>query len=84
MNDVITKIDSAASPGLTTSPRVGDYTGILPSQKIHEMLGSGEISMLLVPIDHDQVQRQHRPASGPFCLSRRYEFSSRKGNASAR
>ncbi len=56
MNDVITKTDSAASLGLTTSPRVGDYTGILPSQKIHEMLGSGEISMLLKAIDHDQVQ----------------------------
>jgi len=56
MNDVITKTDSAASPSLTTSPRVGDYTGILPSQKIHEMLGNGEISMMMKAIDHDQVQ----------------------------
>ncbi|MFA7240593.1 MAG: 2'-deoxycytidine 5'-triphosphate deaminase [Sulfuricellaceae bacterium] len=36
--------------------RVGGYTGILPSQKIKEMLGSGEIKAALANIDHDQIQ----------------------------
>ncbi|HEU0233553.1 MAG TPA: 2'-deoxycytidine 5'-triphosphate deaminase [Gallionella sp.] len=56
MNDVITKTDSTASPGSMASTRVGDYTGILPSQKIEEMLSSGEIKTMLMPLDHDQVQ----------------------------
>lgn len=36
--------------------RTGDYTGILPSQKIREMLGSGEIRPLMRPIEADQLQ----------------------------
>ncbi|MDO8264089.1 MAG: 2'-deoxycytidine 5'-triphosphate deaminase [Gallionella sp.] len=63
MNEVITKSDSTASPDSMASTRVGDYTGILPSQKIKEMLSSGEIkgSVLaefdvLAKIDDDQVQ----------------------------
>jgi dCTP deaminase len=56
MNEVIAKTDSTAKPGVLASPRVGDYTGILPSQKIEEMLGSGEISTMLRSPDHDQVQ----------------------------
>lgn len=54
MNEVITKTDSTANPAL---PRGGDYTGILPSQKIQEMLSSGEIKGSgLSKIDDDQVQ----------------------------
>ena len=56
MNEVITKTDSTASRGSVASARVGDYTGILPSQKIEEMLTSGEIKTTMIPFDHDQVQ----------------------------
>lgn len=57
MNEVITKTDLTANSGSGTSKRLVDYTGILPSQKIREMLGSGEISTAqLKQIDHDQVQ----------------------------
>ena len=56
MNEVMTKTDSTAKPGLVASPRGGDYTGILPSQKIEEMLSSGEIKTTMIPFDHDQVQ----------------------------
>ena len=56
MNEVITKTDSTASLGSGATARVGDYTGILPSQNIHEMLSSGEIKTMLMPLDHDQVQ----------------------------
>jgi len=57
MNEVITKTDSTANSGLMASARMGDYTGILPSQKIEEMLSSGEISTTqLKQFDHDQVQ----------------------------
>ena len=56
MNEVITKTDSTASRGSVASARVGDYTGILPSQKIKEMLNGGEIKTMLMPFDHDQVQ----------------------------
>ena len=34
----------------------GDYTGILPSQKIRQMLASGEIKPLMRPIEADQLQ----------------------------
>ena len=34
----------------------GDYTGILPSQKIRAMLGNGEIKPLMRPIEADQLQ----------------------------
>ncbi len=56
MNEVIIKTSSTAKPGLVAAARVSDYTGILPSQKINEMLNSGEISTMLMPLDHDQVQ----------------------------
>ena len=54
MNEVIAKTYPTANPAL---PRGGDYTGILPSQKIREMLSSGEIKGSgLSKIDDDQVQ----------------------------
>ena len=56
MNEVITKTDKTAHPGLMATPRVGDYTGILPSQKIKEMLSNGEIKTVLAKIDDDQIQ----------------------------
>ncbi|MHB1232733.1 MAG: 2'-deoxycytidine 5'-triphosphate deaminase [Burkholderiales bacterium] len=56
MNEVITQTGSTANPVLAASPRVGDYTGILPSQKIKEMLSNGEIKTVLAKIDDDQVQ----------------------------
>jgi len=56
MNEVITKTDSTAKPGLTAPARGGDYTGILPSQKIKEMLSGGEIRTVLTKIEDDQVQ----------------------------
>ena len=56
MTEVISKTDSTAKPGLIASPRGGDYTGILPSQKIKEMLSNGEIKTVLSKIDDDQVQ----------------------------
>lgn len=55
MNEVMTKLEPT-NPSSMASTRVGDYTGILPSQKIKEMLSSGEIKPMLMPIDHDQVQ----------------------------
>lgn len=56
MNEVITQTGSTANPVLAASPRGGDYTGILPSQKIREMLSNGEIKTVLAKIDDDQVQ----------------------------
>ena len=57
MNEVKTKTDLSVSPGLVAPTRMGDYTGILPSQKIEEMLKSGDISTTqLKQFDHDQVQ----------------------------
>jgi dCTP deaminase len=56
MNEVIPKNDSTTKPSLTATTRGGDYTGILPSQKIQEMLIRGEISTLMMPPDHDQIQ----------------------------
>ncbi len=56
MNDVIANRGLSANPGLSAPSRGGDYTGILPSQKIIEMLASGEIRTGLAKIDDDQVQ----------------------------
>lgn len=56
MNEVVTKTNSTAKPGLVAPARGGDYTGILPSQKIEEMLSSGEIKTTMIPFDPDQVQ----------------------------
>lgn len=56
MNEATIKTEATANPSLGTSARVSDYTGILPSQRINEMLNNGEISTMLRPLDHDQVQ----------------------------
>lgn len=56
MSDVMTKSNLPANLTSTATSRTGDYTGILPSQKIEEMLNSSEIKPLLTPIDGDQVQ----------------------------
>ena len=48
--------DVATPNGATASTRTADYTGILPSQKIREMLASGEIRPLMRPIEADQLQ----------------------------
>ena len=55
MNEVIAKTNSTANHGSMVSSRIGDYTGILPSQKIKEMLNGNEIKMV-INLDHDQVQ----------------------------
>lgn len=63
MTDVST-IDSQSS--LTAAPRSSEYTGILPCQKIREMLASGEIRSARPPIDPDHVPieaDQVQPAS---------------------
>jgi len=56
MNEVNTNTGSTDSPGLIATTRGGDYTGILPSQKIQEMLNSGDIKTVLATIDDDQIQ----------------------------
>ena len=56
MNDVQSKINLPANSGPMATTRMGDYTGILPSQKIKEMLKNGEIKALLRSIEGDQVQ----------------------------
>ncbi len=56
MNDAVNKIILSENPSPITTSRMPDYTGILPSQKIKEMLDSGEIKALFRPIDNDQVQ----------------------------
>jgi len=56
MNDALTKGDLAANSSSTAATRSGDYTGVLPSQKIHEMLRNGEIKPLLRSIESDQIQ----------------------------
>ena len=43
MNDMMTKASLPASPPSPATSRTPDYTGILPSQKIKEMLNNGEI-----------------------------------------
>ena len=56
MNEAIAKMDVSDNLHPTSNPRTGDYTGILPSQKIEEMLDGGEIRHLLRPIEVDQIQ----------------------------
>jgi dCTP deaminase len=52
MNEVLSK---SASPGAV--PRTDEFTGILPSQTIREMVAAGDIvGSLLKPIEPDQVQ----------------------------
>ena len=62
MNDAVTKINLSESPSSITTVRMPDYTGILPSQKIKEMLDSGEIKAFLRPIDNAHTKSR-------FCLS---------------
>ncbi|MCI0651294.1 MAG: 2'-deoxycytidine 5'-triphosphate deaminase, partial [Planctomycetes bacterium] len=56
MSEVTAKSDSQLTSRATVSARPSDYTGILPSQKIREMLNGGEIKPLFQPIENDQVQ----------------------------
>ncbi len=56
MSDAVTRMEMPAVPSAAVTPRSGDYTGILPSQKILEMLASGEIKAILRGADRDQVQ----------------------------
>ncbi len=56
MNQVATGTNSTGNPPSAATTRVGDYTGILPSQKIREMQAKGEIKTLLTKFDDDQVQ----------------------------
>lgn len=56
MSNTLTKGDPPSVVGSTGGQRTRDYTGILPSQKIREMLGNDEIKPLLTPIEADQVQ----------------------------
>ncbi len=51
MNEVIAKASSAASSVLPVT-----NTGILPSQRIREMLRAEEIKSLMRPVDEDQIQ----------------------------
>ena len=55
MNKAVTTNEATASSDLIATPRVSDYTGILPSQKIREMLNGNEIKTLM-NLDPDQVQ----------------------------
>src|SRR4051812_36502317 len=55
MNDLAAKTTSP-NGNPPASIRTGDYTGILPSQKIQEMVGSGEIKALFQDIEDDQIQ----------------------------
>ncbi|MDB5806935.1 MAG: putative deoxycytidine triphosphate deaminase protein [Betaproteobacteria bacterium] len=54
MNDVSTA-EAMAGSAVPGGARGSDYTGILPSQKIREMLANGEIKTVR-PVDVDQVQ----------------------------
>jgi dCTP deaminase len=56
MSDVMTKVNLLVSSGSLPTTRAGDSTGILPSQKIVEMLNNREITAVLRSIDVDQVQ----------------------------
>ena len=58
MNDMMTKASLPASPPSPATSRTPDYTGILPSQKIKEMLNNGEINTaaIMTKIDDDQIQ----------------------------
>ena len=56
MNETMTTSNSPAHPPLPAAGRTPDYTGILPSQKIREMLQGGEITSLMRPFDDDQIQ----------------------------
>lgn len=55
MRELTTDANSTQG-GLNASSRMPDYTGILPSQKIRQMLHGAEISAVLMPIEADQVQ----------------------------
>ncbi len=55
MNEAITQTDPTANPGSMAPTRGSDYTGILPSQKIKDMLNGNEIKTVM-NLDHDQVQ----------------------------
>ena len=56
MNEVITKDNASVNSSPVAASRMSDYTGILPSQKIMEMITGGEIKEMFRPIEIDQVQ----------------------------
>jgi dCTP deaminase len=56
MNEILTKANAPVGSSSLTATRLGDYTGILPSQKITEMISRGEVQTLLGQFDTDQVQ----------------------------
>lgn len=55
MADVVSNANAAAAAAIAPA-RMGDYTGILPIQKIGEMLRAGDIKPLMRPIEADQLQ----------------------------
>jgi len=56
VSDAATDAGATGAAGSVPATRLGDYTGILPIQKIREMLGGGEIKTLMRPIEPDQLQ----------------------------
>lgn len=56
MSNTLTRDESRGGASTASASRTADYTGILPSQKIREMLANNQISALLSPIEIDQVQ----------------------------
>jgi dCTP deaminase len=54
MSNTLARGNSHSAP--SPASRTADYTGILPSQKIREMLANDQIKGLLSPIESDQVQ----------------------------
>lgn len=80
MSETMMRSDPTAKLGSATPQRVSDYTGVYPSQKIKEMVFNGEISTMLSPFDHDQIQ----PASidlrlGDYAYPVRTSFLPGKG-----
>jgi dCTP deaminase len=76
MSEVIPKTSPATGP----SSRPVEFTGILPSQWIREMVGNNDIAAVLKPIEDDQVQ----PASidlrlGDYAYPIRTSFLPGKG-----
>ena len=56
MNDMPSKSSLSIGSAPAAPARTSDYTGILPSQKIREMLGMGEIKALMRQVEDDQIQ----------------------------
>jgi dCTP deaminase len=56
MNNAVTKTIMTDAPAPTANVRTSEYTGILPGQKIREMVEKRQINTLLMPLDPDQIQ----------------------------